>query len=380
MIYDKATNKQMNDIKITLCSIVKNESQVLSRMLDSVKDIVDSYTVVDTGSTDNTADVLKERGIEPFYRAFSNFGDSRTHALHLAFDQSGYSDMTYILLLDADMQLILKDKEEFFTQLFLQQPDIVYIYQTLAGYKYKNTRLVKASLGTKVFYEGCTHEYVSYPTGSKELVFSEDVVSIDDRGDGGCRDDKFERDRRLLEAAIQSNPTPRYLFYLAQTYRDMGLTEKAIETYLKRIVAGGWVEEILYSRYRLVEMYLSTNQEALAVAQADHICSGRKRPEPFNCLCEYYRNKGDIPNAVKYFTLAQMSLTDVHNELPLFYDTRIEEYLLPFQEFMLWYYLHVNYRGQVHELAAYLLTNPAVPEHIRQCVHTNYEKFYLHSV
>ena len=42
-------------------------------------------------------------------------------------------------------------------------------------------------------------------------------LSIDDRGDGGCKEDKFERDERLLRQGLEEEPNNgRFLFYLAQ--------------------------------------------------------------------------------------------------------------------------------------------------------------------
>ena len=40
--------------KICLCMIVKNESKVIKRCLDSVMPIITAYCIVDTGSTDGT--------------------------------------------------------------------------------------------------------------------------------------------------------------------------------------------------------------------------------------------------------------------------------------------------------------------------------------
>ena len=45
----------------TLClnMIVKNESRIISRLLESVADVIDTYCICDTGSTDNTIDIIK---------------------------------------------------------------------------------------------------------------------------------------------------------------------------------------------------------------------------------------------------------------------------------------------------------------------------------
>ena len=46
-------------ITISLCMIVKNESEVLARCLDSVRDAVDEIIIVDTGSDDNTREIAR---------------------------------------------------------------------------------------------------------------------------------------------------------------------------------------------------------------------------------------------------------------------------------------------------------------------------------
>lgn len=54
----------------TLClnMIVKNESNIITRLFDSVLPIIDTYCICDTGSTDNTpqiiTDYFNDKGIE----------------------------------------------------------------------------------------------------------------------------------------------------------------------------------------------------------------------------------------------------------------------------------------------------------------------------
>ncbi len=39
---------------------VKNESAIIRRLFDSVLPIIDTYCICDTGSTDNTKEVIRE--------------------------------------------------------------------------------------------------------------------------------------------------------------------------------------------------------------------------------------------------------------------------------------------------------------------------------
>ena len=47
-------------MKKTLClnMIVKNESKIITRFLDSVIGLIDSFCIVDTGSSDNTIEII----------------------------------------------------------------------------------------------------------------------------------------------------------------------------------------------------------------------------------------------------------------------------------------------------------------------------------
>src|SRR5450631_2439504 len=47
-------------MSICLSMIVKNEAHVIRRCLRSVKPFIDYYSISDTGSTDNTMDIIRE--------------------------------------------------------------------------------------------------------------------------------------------------------------------------------------------------------------------------------------------------------------------------------------------------------------------------------
>jgi len=91
---------------IVLNMIVKNESRIIQRLLESVYPIIDYYCICDTGSSDNTDkiinDFFKEKNINGkiIYEPFQNFEYNRNFALNACI---GMGD--YVLLLDADMQL-----------------------------------------------------------------------------------------------------------------------------------------------------------------------------------------------------------------------------------------------------------------------------------
>ena len=121
-----ASSNTINTPTLCLNMIVKNESKIIQRLLESVLSIIDCYCICDTGSTDNTEELIRD-----FFNKhsipgkivkepFKNFEYSRNVALQACI---GMSD--YILLMDADMVLQVKD----FDKNLLKSYDCFYILQ-----------------------------------------------------------------------------------------------------------------------------------------------------------------------------------------------------------------------------------------------------------
>lgn len=275
----------MTQPTVCLNMIVKNESAIITRLLESVLHIIDTYCICDTGSTDNTVDIIKtyfeNKGIDGkiVHKDFVNFGENRTYAAQCAYDMADY-----LLFLDADM--ILKISSDFDRSKLTKKAYT--ILQGNTNMHYWNTRLVHTSL--KPVYIGVTHEYVNTRNCNPEKLYS---ISINDIGDGGCKADKFERDARLLEKGILDEPenVTRYRFYLGNTYRCLHNYEKALYNYEERIKLGGWEEEVFYSMYYMGLCYKQMNREDAYVNTMLKTWNYRKtRIEPLYSLIEYYCN------------------------------------------------------------------------------------------
>lgn len=118
--------------KICLNMIVKNESRVIMRLLESVSSYIDYYRICDTGSTDDTITIIREffesRGIPGaiYEEPFRDFGYNRTFALEKCHTDAITNAADYILLLDADMQLNIKVPPTI-SGIILQKPAVVHI-------------------------------------------------------------------------------------------------------------------------------------------------------------------------------------------------------------------------------------------------------------
>lgn len=228
--------------------IVRNEAQVLRRCAGSVRGLIDTWVIVDTGSTDGTQEVVASAlGSVPgalHERPWRDFGTNRTELMALA---RGAAD--YLLLLDADMTLRRHGP------LPALEAD-AYALRHGGWLGYSIPRLVRGDREWR--YVGATHEYLSAPAPfTTERL---EALSVEHHADGGSRADKLTRDRRLLEAALTKDPSDaRATFYLAQTYRDLGEAERAATLYARRATMGGFEEEAFYAAF----------QRAVLVADAD---------------------------------------------------------------------------------------------------------------
>ncbi|MFH8622660.1 glycosyltransferase [Streptomyces vietnamensis] len=224
---------------ICLCMIVKNEARVIERCLAPVRELIDTWVISDTGSTDGTQELIRAAlaGIPGELREepWVNFGHNRSLNIARA---RGRAD--YLLLLDAD-HVLRQDGP-------LPAADgplaDAYMIRHRGPVEYRIKRLVRGDLPWR--YEGVTHEYL---TADRDHVQENlDALVIEDHADGGSRHDKFERDARLLSAELDRDPTnPRTVFYLAQTLRDMGRSDEAVALYERRAAMGGWGEEVYVS-------------------------------------------------------------------------------------------------------------------------------------
>ena len=174
--------------QICLNMIVKNESEIITRLLKSVERLIDSYCICDTGSTDNTIEIIEnffqEKNIKGriVREPFRDFGYNRTFALQKCCD---LPNVDYILLLDADMVLEIDETMDIHEFKQGLSKDAYSLYQGSPSFLYKNIRLVKNQKGLS--YWGVTHEYLNLPKNSTSIIIEKHQIFIKDVGDGGAK-------------------------------------------------------------------------------------------------------------------------------------------------------------------------------------------------
>ena len=364
--------------KLCLNMIVKNESRIIRRLFDSVVDIIDSYCICDTGSTDNTVNIIKtyfECKKIPgkiVYEPFRDFGYNRSFALKQC---EGMENADYILLLDADM--VIQTPTDFNLEVFkegLLNAQAFFVFQGTDEFYYKNVRIVKNNIGMK--YWGVTHEYVEVPEGCVYGKYEKKDFFILDIGDGGSKTDKFERDILLLKKGLEEIPNnDRYTFYLANSYYNSGHFLEAIETYKKRIEIGGWIEEVWQCYYTMGICYRNLGEMEKAICSwMDAYSAFPERIENLYEIVHYYRNNGKNRMAYHFYTLADKTRKKFTSNDYLFLQKDIYDYKLDYELSIIGFYENMdNYDMNI--CCMKLLAYPRTEEWMFNNILSNY-KFY----
>ncbi len=281
-----------NGRTIGLCMIVKNESEVILRCLESVRPIVDYVLIEDTGSTDGTQAIIREwldrTGLpgEVYDKPWQDFAYNRSHALARLRENKG---VDYAFMIDADDQLVVEAGFDaaMFKQSLSKDLYKVPLRQGLVHY------LVNQICSNKVEfrYRGVLHEFIEGPEGFSSGTAAGFYILSGREGARSKDPDKYRKDARVLEQALQAEQDAflrsRYTFYLARSYRDAGEKEKALDNYLKRAKLGYWTEEVFESLYgaaellkamgrpldEVIAMYLRASDAVLSRAEALHAAS-----------------------------------------------------------------------------------------------------------
>lgn len=354
--------------KFCLNGIVKNEAARIVRMLDSVKDVISTFAILDTGSTDDTIGLIEEWGARHGIKglvgrgAFVNFSQARNQALDMA--RSWHALPTtpwfdYFLLADADMELVQEIPALAFTSL---RADAYMMVQKAGGGSYSNVRLLSVTSPAK--YVGVTHEYLDV-AGVGTIAGAHFV----DHADGSNRADKFSRDIRLLNEDLTRDPeNPRTWFYLANTYRDKGDLAAAERCYRKRIALGGWDEEVWNAQVNLANTLEAQGLEDAWLKEALKAYQLRPtRAEPLHAVAKHYRNNGENALATLF---AEKGLTIPKPNDLLFLEDWVYEWGFR-EELAIAGFYQPETRERAFKITNGLALDPKIPDYLRHQARIN---------
>lgn len=234
--------------------------------------------------------------VATYWTPWRSFGANRTdafqHARAACLDWGWEPADTYALVLDADH--VLQGPARLDPG---GAPGYRLEHRHADGLRYQTTRLMRLDLPWR-----CDR----YPTHEVWECAGVDVGAlpaligtwIDDRDDGRCKADKYERDERLIREYLAQHPNdPRMTFYLAQTLWCMWKRDRtenrrvaSFVTCMNAAIACTWDQERYVALLRAAECARDTIAMRDVLKRAVDVCPGR---------AEAYILRGHVCHSVK---------------------------------------------------------------------------------
>jgi hypothetical protein len=273
------------DNLIHLTMIVKNAGDIFEEVLTKNLPIIDRWTILDTGSTDNTIEIIKKVLVgkkkgELYQEPFIDFGASRNRCLELA-----GSSCKYKLMLD-DTYVIEGKLREFLEETRGDQfSDSFSLYITSDDVQYCSNRITKTTSKLKYIYK--IHEVIQIENNVNVCIPIEEARIHDTRSDYMEKRtmDRKEYDLKLLFEMVEEYPNdPRHLYYIGQTYNLLKNYELAFEYFMKRVehpVEGNIQEKLdaCFEAARLANFYLNKPWEECEKLYLKSFEMDKTRPE-----------------------------------------------------------------------------------------------------
>ena len=223
-------------MKISACVIVKNEEKNIGQWLNNMRQIADEIIVVDTGSTDNTLNILENANITPYHFTWCNdFAAAKNYAI-----QQATGD--WIAFLDADEYFDVSSVQRFRTEMIRYHANkkIGAIMCQLVNIDTDNkNKIIDTMIQVRIFrnskdiyYKNPVHEQLVTKPGKYIMQKCFDLQIIHTGYSAGILRKKAERDLPILqqrekEAKTQNEREQLYVFFM-DAYNCLGVFDKVL--------------------------------------------------------------------------------------------------------------------------------------------------------
>lgn len=231
----------MKDL-LELIMIVKNSGEILRQCLLENKKYIDRWTILDTGSTDNTCEIIEsclcDIPGQLHHSGFVDFSTARNEVLSLSLNMCKYQiilDDSYIIRGGKMLRKLLKKSKKDCLMMFIGK----YVENYLRD-SYLSKRIIRSSSVLRYKYR--VHEEIQVIESKLgildcSMVNNSPSVFIDDLTFETHTKRSFSRydnDIELLHQDLVDNPTDeRVMYYLAKTYQVMDNHKMALEFFKK---------------------------------------------------------------------------------------------------------------------------------------------------
>lgn len=295
------------DNLINLCIMVKNAGEEFRDMLSKNLKYIDRWTILDTGSTDNTVSIINEvLGEVPgnlYQEPFINFRDSRNRLLDLAGSFCAFNimlDDTYVLKGEVREFLSIV-RSDFVTDCFsVSVEDVDTLYNSCRITRpYKPTpsgEMVKLNLR----YVNIIHEIIE-TDGKVNVAIPYKNFSISDVSSPYMENRTRERKRqdiKLLEQVLEENPyDTRSYYYIADSYILLKEYDKALKYFKIRADKRyeGYSAEVQDSLYYIAvisNIFMGVEWEKCHEMYLDCYNFDPRRPDSLYLIGKHYIDDG----------------------------------------------------------------------------------------
>ena len=195
--------------RVSLCTIANNEEALLGGALVSVRSALglEDMIVVDTGSSDRTAEIALEHGARVFdFKWRDDFSAARNFAAEKASND-------WIFVLDADEEVTEADVGKL--ESFIKDANVVGKIAMIEMSDNERHMISRLYNRKNYMFEGKIHEQI-VPAGSSAMQKKEAPILTIHRGyikDIMQAKGKLERNERMLLKELESHPDDPYLLF-----------------------------------------------------------------------------------------------------------------------------------------------------------------------
>jgi len=353
------------DNLIHFCVMVKNGGSQFQDMLTANMPIIDRWTILDTGSTDQTIEIIHNTLVGTkhgtlYEEPFINFKQSRNRCLDLA-----GKDCKFIIMLD-DTYVIDGRLREFLNIVRGDQLSTSFTLMIQSDdTQYGSNRIIKSQSGLRYVHR--IHEVIT-DKDNINVVIPTHVSSIIDKRFDYMEERTMNRkqlDLKLLYEELEEDKTnPRTYYYLAQTYNILKQYDKAYEFFLKRaeFSNSGFIQEridALFEAARIANFQLNKPWEECMELYEKAWKVDESRPESIYFIGIHYYLQGKKKKAFEYFKKGFHIGFPVHCQYSL--KPTLSYHFLPKFLARLCYDFHDNMLGEAAS-ELFLKNNPPTAE------------------
>ena len=320
-------------------AIVRDEEPIISRCLRSIENLATSYLICDTGSDDNTIELIektmagKQIPGEVLHNQWKNFGYNKSWLLDQAFTHKKSGGAKYLVWHDADEVFLTDptnpesyvtkaDADSLFNWLEKQSEPITYITTYYGNLVYRRWNIVR----NNQLYEWISpvQEWLSATVDNRSNFYDKIILLARKQGNSSRNPNRTKDDIQMLLGYIEekggNEKCAREIFYLAESYESVDI-EKAIEYNKIRVgLTTGWDQEKYISYDRLGRLCEKKADKIKWWYEGHKLCPTRL--ECIHRIMKYFFDKGKHSKGLQWAALAtenrEISTTDLFVDRELY--------------------------------------------------------------